>query len=334
VPERPGSYHSPGSRVTLSGWGRTSPSSAELASVDSPTAVAERVRTAAPRGVIARALGRSYGDAAQNAGGTVVRLDPDVPVELDELAMTCSAAAGVSLDAVMRHLIPRGFFVPVTPGTRHVTVGGAIAADIHGKNHHREGSFGDHVRSIELVDGSGDVLVLAPKDTPDEFWATVGGMGLTGVITSATFAVKPIETSLMRVDTQRARDLDELLQVMSESDDDYTYSVAWIDLLATGASLGRAVLTRGEHVSYYDLRDRLRDDALGFDPSARISAPPLVPGGLVNKASMRAFNEVWFRKAPRRRTGELQSIPAFFHPLDGVRDWNRMYGPRGLAQYQ
>lgn len=321
-------------RVRLAGWGRTAPSTAILTSAADAATVADRVRSAGPRGLIARGLGRSYGDAAQNAGGEVVRLDGDGTIQFDEVAHTCTVSAGVSLDAVMRHVVPRGFFVPVSPGTRQVSVGGAVAADIHGKNHHREGSFGDHVRQLELVDGRGETRLLDPEGTPDDFWATVGGMGLTGIITSVTFGVKPIETSLMRVDTQRLPNLDELLRTMADSDDDYTYSVAWIDLLSSGASLGRSVLTRGEHAAYFDLRDRLRDNALEFDPQARVSAPSLVPGGLVHKASIRAFNEVWFRRAPRHRTGELQTISAFFHPLDGVRGWNTMYGPRGFVQYQ
>lgn len=333
MPERHGSHDTPAARTTLTGWGRTAPSSARLESVDA-AAVTAVVRSAGARGVIARGLGRSYGDAAQNAGGTVVRLDANGPITLDEGAQICTVPAGVSLDAVMRHLVPRGFFVPVTPGTRQVTIGGAVAADIHGKNHHREGSFGDHVRSIDLVDGRGDVRVLDPDGTPDEFWATVGGMGLTGVITAATFAVKPIETSLMRVDTVRASNLDELLRVMAETDDDYTYSVAWIDLLSSGSSLGRGVLTRGEHAPYFDLRDRMRDSARVFDPSALVTAPSVVPNGLINKASIRAFNELWFRRAPRSRTGELQTMSAFFHPLDGVRQWNHLYGSNGLVQYQ
>jgi decaprenylphospho-beta-D-ribofuranose 2-oxidase len=190
------------------------------------------------------------------------------------------------------------------------------------------------VRALRLLDGRGEVRRLDPVSTPDEFWATVGGMGLTGVVTDVTFDVRPIETSLMRVDTVRLANLDDLMHEMSATDDDYTYSVAWIDLLSTGSSLGRAVLTRGEHAGYYDLRDRLRDRALAFDPSEVVTAPPVVPNGLVNKVSMRAFNELWFRKAPRSRRGELQSISAFFHPLDGVRDWNRLYGSRGLVQYQ
>jgi decaprenylphospho-beta-D-ribofuranose 2-oxidase len=297
--------------------------------------VSAAVRSAGARGVIVRGLGRSYGDAAQNAGGLVLELPRDrSDIHLDQDRGTATAGAGVSLDDVMRKLLPSGWFVPVTAGTRHVSVGGAVAADIHGKNHHRVGSFGHHVRSLDLIDGCGERRTLTPDGTPREFWATVGGMGLTGVITSATFSVLPVQTSYMRVDTERLPDLDALLAVMAATDDRYTYSVAWIDLLATGPALGRSVLTRGEHATSSELPPSKRRHALSFEPRSRLSAPRLVPAGLMNPVTVRAFNELWFRRAPREQRDEIQSLAAFFHPLDGVRDWNRMYGATGFVQYQ
>ena len=238
-------------RVLLTGWGRTAPSAATVHAVDREQ-VAALVGAAGERGLLARGLGRSYGDAAQNAGGEVLRLDPDGPVHLDAARAVVDVAAGVSLDRLIRELLPHGFFVPVTPGTRHVTVGGAIASDVHGKNHHVDGTFGEHVLRIDLVTADGQVRVLTPEATPELFWATVGGMGLTGVVVSAQVRVRPVETSLMRVDTDRAANLDELLALMA-GDDAYTYSVAWIDLLARGRALGRSVLTRGEHARLDEL---------------------------------------------------------------------------------
>lgn len=293
------------------------------------------IREADGRGVIARGLGRSYGDAAQNAGGLVLELPRDPSgIRLDEDRGTATVPGGVSLGDVMRTLLPRGWFVPVTPGTRHVTVGGAIAADIHGKNHHRDGSFGRHVRRLELVDGHGDLRALRPDDSPVEFWATVGGMGLTGVVTSATFSLVPVETAFMRVDTERLPNLDGLLEVMAATDDRYTHSVAWIDTLAAGRAMGRSILTRGEHASADELPARRRRHALEFSPRERLRIPSLAPGGLVNRATIRAFNEAWFRKAPHVREDEIQSIAEFFHPLDDIGEWNRLYGPRGFVQYQ
>jgi decaprenylphospho-beta-D-ribofuranose 2-oxidase len=322
-------------RRQLSGWGHTAPTVATH-HLAAPDEIATLVKSAGPRGLIARGLGRSYGDAAQNAGGEVVEFAHGADhLVLDRASNSASVAAGVSLDALMRALLPHGYFVPVSPGTRQVTVGGAIAADIHGKNHHVDGSFGRHVRWLELIDGTGAARRLDPVSTPDEFWATTGGMGLTGVITHAGIDLRPVESAWMRVETQRVRGLDELLDVMGDrSDDDgHTYSVAWIDLLATGRSMGRSVLTRGEHANVSDLPARHRADRLAFAPRRLLSAPALPSGIAVNPLTMRAFNEAWYRRAPRRRR-TLEPVAGFFHPLDAVDGWNRLYGRRGLLQYQ
>ena len=319
----------------LSGWGRTAPTAARAYHLRAdPRYVAEAVGLAGERGLLARGLGRSYGDAAQNAGGDVLLLTEGQAIELDAVAGSVRVDAGVSLDTLIRHLLPRGFFVPVTPGTRFVTVGGAIAADIHGKNHHVEGTFGQHVREMTLVGADGEARVLTPKGDPELFWATVGGMGLTGVLTSAVLDLKPVETSYISVDTNRTSNLSELVEVMRRTDADHTYSVAWIDLLARGRSLGRAVLTRGEHARLRELPERATRDPLAFPTSRRLRAPAWAPNRLMNYLTVKAFNEVWFRKAPRERRGEVQHLAAFFHPLDGVADWNRLYGRRGLVQYQ
>jgi decaprenylphospho-beta-D-ribofuranose 2-oxidase len=266
----------------------------------------------------------------------VLRLaGPDAEaIALDAAAGTVVAGGGASLDQVLRVVVPQGWFVPVTPGTRFVTVGGAIASDIHGKNHHADGTFGAHVRSLELLVADGTTRLIGPDRDPELFWATVGGMGLTGVILSATFSVLPVQSSSMLVDTQRVADLDALFAAMNEGDDRYRYSVAWIDPLARGRHLGRSVLTRGDHAPMAAIGGD-EATALAYDPSRRVAMPPLVPSsGLINRWTVKAFNEMWFRKAPANRTGELQSIPAFFHPLDMVDHWNRVYGRRGLLQYQ
>lgn len=285
------------------------------------------------RGLIARGLGRSYGDAAQNAGGIV--LSPGAAsIELDEERQVVRAGAGTSLHDLMAELLPRGWFVPVTPGTRYVTVGGAIAADIHGKNHHVSGTFGNHVRWFDLACADGRIRRVTRAADPELFWGTVGGMGLTGVIVEAEFDVIRAETSWMNVDTTRVESLGELMDAMISADRLSTYSVAWIDLMARGRHLGRSVLTVGEHVSSSALAGRAQRQPRTQPKDPRLSAPTLVPPHLISGPTVRVFNEVWFRKAPRRRVGELQSISAFFHPLDGVRNWNRLYGPHGLVQYQ
>jgi decaprenylphospho-beta-D-ribofuranose 2-oxidase len=253
---------------------------------------------------------------------------------LDAATATVTAGAGVSLNQMLRAIVPAGFFLPVTPGTRNVSVGGAIAADVHGKNHHIDGSFGNHVKRLLLVDGRGQALELRPDGEAQErqmFWATIGGMGLTGVIVEATFSLIPISSSLISVDTTRYKDLESLMAAMVEADSRYRYSVAWVDSLDPR---GRGVLTCGDHAPASQLDPAEHPDPLAYDPKALAAAPPFLPGGLLNKLTVRAFNEAWFRKAPKQRQGELQAIAPYFHPLDGVRDWNRIYGPAGFLQYQ
>lgn len=319
----------------LTGWGRTAATGATVHRPRSLHEVQEAVTHAGPRGLIPRGLGRSYGDAAQDAGGDVLDCTALAGSRaIDASTGVVTASAGLSLETLMRDVLRLGWFVPVTPGTRHVTLGGAVAADIHGKNHHVDGSFGSHLLSFTLVTPDGQVRPVTPEGDPDLFWATVGGMGLTGVIVDVTFQAIPVETALMRVDTERARNLDHALELMTATDENYRYTVAWIDLLATGAAMGRSVLTRGDHATLADLPPRRRRDPLRFDPRVRLTAPPWAPSGLLNRLTVRAFNELWFRKAPVERRGEIQAISAFFHPLDFVAGWNRMYGGRGFVQYQ
>ncbi|MDJ0767321.1 MAG: FAD-binding oxidoreductase [Ilumatobacter sp.] len=319
----------------LAGWGRAAPSAARLVDVDVHS-LAAAIKELPSRGGIARGLGRSYGDPAQNAGGHVIRLaGSNDQIHVDESAGTVTVGAGVSIDDLLAVIIPRGWFVPVTPGTRFVTIGGAIASDIHGKNHHADGSFGDHVTSMRLMLADTTVVEVGPNRDADLFWATVGGMGLTGIIVDATFTLIPIETSLMSVETRRLGDLDEIMAHMAETDAGVRYSVAWLDLLAHGRHLGRGVLTNADHATRSQLHGRSSIDPLAYDSGQLVAVPPLVPpGGVINRLSVTAFNELWYRKAPRVRSGELQSIPAYFHPLDLVGDWNRVYGRRGFLQYQ
>ena len=323
--------------VPLRGWGRTAPT---LASVTTPTSVEDVVATvsaAGPRGIIARGLGRSYGDPAQNAGGTVIdmtRLARIHSIDPDSGIVVCDA--GVSLDTLMRAALPHGLWVPVLPGTRQVTIGGAIAADVHGKNHHTKGSFSRHVRSLDLVTADGHVHTLTPEG-PDAalFWATVGGMGLTGVITRATVALHPTESAYFVVDTDRTADLDELLELLTDgSDDSYGYSAAWFDTTTTGKQLGRAVLTRGSLATRDQLPAKLRSDPLKFDAPQLLTVPDIFPNGLANRVSLRAFSEVWYRKAPKTRRGHVENITAFYQTLDAVGEWNRVYGSHGFLQYQ
>ncbi len=236
----------------LTGWGRTAPTVATLvrATADELAADGMLASLAGDRGVIARGLGRSYGDPAQNGGGTVVEIVPgDDAIVLDEQAATVRVDAGVSLDRLLREIVPRGFFVPVTPGTRFVTVGGAVASDIHGKGHHSDGSFGAHVTKMGMLLADGSRRSITSESDPDLWWATIGGMGLTGMITDVSFRVIPVETRHFVVETWRIPNFDALVTAMEENDERYRYSVAWIDLVATGKHLGRSVLSMGNHAT-------------------------------------------------------------------------------------
>lgn len=322
-------------RRSLSGWGRTAPSRAEVIVPSSIEELAAAAACSPARGLIARGLGRSYGDPAQNAGGLVVDTTSVTGiVDLDVRAGRVTVAAGTSLDALMRWLVPLGWFVPVSPGTRQVTVGGAIASDIHGKNHHHVGSWCNSVEAITIVTASGGRRSITPHSDPDLFWATAGGMGLTGMMLDATFRLTPIETGYLSVDTDRTPDLDTTMALMDEDDHRYDYSVAWIDLMATGASTGRSILSRGRFADLDELSGRQRRNPLHLRSRSLARAPAMVPPRLLNPLTIKAFNEIWYRKSPRRQRDAIQTITAFFHPLDLVDDWNRIYGRPGFLQWQ
>jgi decaprenylphospho-beta-D-ribofuranose 2-oxidase len=323
-------------RQKLTGWGMTEPTWAEVAVPSTTDDVAGLVKEAAQAGgVIARGLGRSYNNAAQNDGGLVLSTaGMDRVLAFDPEAGLVTCEAGVSLEELMVRFLPEGFFVPVTPGTRKVSVGGAMAADVHGKNHHKAGSFMQHVTSFDLLTADGAVRTVTPEGDPELFWATAGGMGLTGIVLRATVRLKKVETSKLIVDTVRTADLDETMAYLADTDDRYDYTVAWTDCLATGAALGRSVITSGSFAKVDDLPVKKRGKALAFKASTLAGAPPVFPSGLLNRRTIGLGNEVWYRKAPRRRDGEIQTIGTFFHPLDGIQNWNRAYGPAGFRQYQ
>ncbi len=321
--------------TALSGWGRVAPTTAVVRTAGEDDELAEAVVGARARGVIARGLGRSYGDPAQNGGGVVLDMTSRSRIlSVDVPGGRVLVEAGTSLDHLMQQLLPMGLMVPVSPGTRQVTVGGAVAADIHGKNHHVTGSFCDHVEYLDLLTADGVVRRVSRESDPQLFWATAGGIGLTGVVLRVLLRMSHVDSAYYVVDTERTRDLDDLMARLEADDHRYTHSVAWIDCLAGGSALGRSVITRGRSALVDELPGRLRRAPLSFRPNTRLAVPDVFPPGMLNRLTVRAFNELWFRKAPREIRQDVQGLGQFFHPLDAVRDWNRIYGPRGFLQYQ
>ncbi|KAA0097744.1 FAD-binding oxidoreductase [Mycolicibacterium sp. P1-18] len=320
----------------LMGWGRTAPTVARVLSTPDAETIVEAVTSADGRGIVARGLGRSYGDNAQNGGGLVVDMTALHQIHsMDRDTHLVDVDGGVNLDQLMRAALPLGLWVPVLPGTRQVTVGGAIACDIHGKNHHSAGSFGNHVRSMELLTADGRVRHLTPEgEDAALFWATVGGNGLTGIILRATIAMTPTETAYFIADGDVTPTLDDTIAFHSDgSENDYTYSSAWFDAISAPPKLGRAAISRGSLARLDQLPEKLQKNPLKFDAPQLLTFPDVFPNGLANKYTFGPIGELWYRKSGTYR-GKVQNLTQFYHPLDMFGEWNRGYGSAGFLQYQ
>ena len=320
---------------SLTGWGRTAPSTAEVLSTPDLETICEAVRLVAEqndskpehlrRGVIARGMGRSYGDCAQNAGGLVVDMQPFNRIHsIDPETAIVDVEGGVTLDQLMKAALPYGLWVPVLPGTRQVTIGGAIGPDIHGKNHHSAGSFGDHVVSMDLLVADGRILHLEPEGTPDDpkgelFWATVGGMGLTGIIVRARIKMTRTETAYFIADGDLTSSLDETIEFHSDE-----------------PKLGRSAISRGSLATLAQLEElnpKLAKDPLKFNAPQLVTVPDIFPSFTMNKLSMIAIGELWWLKSGTYKN-KVQNLTQFYQPLDLIGEWNRGYGSRGFLQYQ
>ena len=278
--------------------------------------------------VLPRGLGRSYGDSCLNDGGWLLdttRLDHLIELDAERGLLRCEA--GVSLAAILEIALPRGWFLPVTPGTKHVTIGGAVANDVHGKNHHRAGTFGRFVTRFELLRSDCGRIVCTPEQNASLFQATIGGLGLTGLITWVELRLKPVVGGFIDVESVRFDGLDAFFDLAVDSDARFEYTVAWVDCAARGPRLGRGLLLRGNHAP-------LAERAPARPP--RLAVPFDLPGSgfLLNRLTLRAFNAAYYGRQRREIVRRRVSFDPFFYPLDGVRDWNRLYGTRGFLQYQ
>lgn len=321
-------------KMSLEGWGRYPRVENECTR---PERRAEVLRAVAERGeksLLAYGLGRSYGDAPLLSGGRQIltaRLDRMLAFDPETGWLRCEA--GVSLQDIIEVFLPRGFFPPVVPGTQFVTVGGALGNNIHGKNHHVSGCFGDHVRRVELLLASGEVVICDKDNYPELFWATVAGLGLTGIILSMEIQLYPVESSAIEMESIRVENLDEFFEVSEESSG-FTHTVSWIDCVASGASMGRGIFMRGRHAPRgVEAPSGIIDELAGVAQSL-VDGRLFESNWLLNKATIRAFNEAYFHKSPPGLHKSVAGYIPFFFPLDAVEHWNYAYGSRGFLQYQ
>jgi decaprenylphospho-beta-D-ribofuranose 2-oxidase len=313
----------PAIQTRLSGWGRLSRPGREVLSED--------LLQATERAVLSRGLGRSYGDSALPPPSEAVVLTTRLADRLRSFSPETGglrAEAGLSLEEINRLFLPRGWFLPVTPGTQHVTLGGAVAADVHGKNHHRDGCFGEHVRSLRMRVADGRVLDCSPDEHPDLFWATVGGMGLTGHVLEVELAMRRVPSQYILQETDRVEGIDDFLDALGRAAGDLPYTVGWIDCLTRGAGLGRGVLMAGDWAA------PSRCPAEPPRPRRQVTLPFELPSWALGRPTVRAFNAGYYWSHRRRTATSVVPWEQFFYPLDRIRHWNRMYGKHGFTQYQ
>jgi FAD/FMN-containing dehydrogenase len=308
----------------LSGWGRYPRIEGEERFSDNLASITHDV-------VLTRGLGRSYGDASlPPAGGHAVANSTraDHILSFDPATGRLRAEAGFSLDQLVRVFLPRGWFVPVSPGTQYVTLGGMVASDVHGKNHHVDGCIGEHVTGLRMRVADGSVLTVDRDTEPELFRATIGGMGLTGHILEVELSLKPVPSPWIWQESERAANLDDLIERLTRSSAQWPYTVCWVDTLTRGDDMGRGIVIKGRWAE--------PSEAPGKDPAIanRMAVPFTAPDWALAPWSVRVFNEAYYRKHIGDRRSGIVNPQAFFYPLDAVRDWNRIYGPSGFTQYQ
>lgn len=315
--------------MQISGWGQYPIVDATISQAHSKRKVSELLQTwttdeeSNPPQLIARGLGRSYGDSAL-APHVLQTHHLNHFVEFNPMTGDITCSAGISFAEILELFVPRGWFLPVTPGTKFVTVGGAIASDVHGKNHHIDGCFSQHVSSLQIALATGEIVSCSPSEKPELFHATCGGMGLTGVIVQASFRLIAIESAFISEQTFKTANLKETLELFEEHESS-TYSVAWIDCLATGDKLGRSLLMLGEHTSSGELQAH---------KDRKLNVPVNMPSLLLNPYSIQAFNTLYYHKQTQQHSIRDVHYEPFFYPLDGIQNWNRLYGKKGFTQYQ
>jgi decaprenylphospho-beta-D-ribofuranose 2-oxidase len=314
-----------------SGWGNFHKETGYLYRPENYKGLKEILRSCGQRNYISRGMGRSYGDTALNSqNGVILHTRLNRFLTFDEQTQVLECETGVTFEEIIESFLPRGYFLPVTPGTKYVTVGGAIANDVHGKNHHKDGSISDHIVDFQMLLASGEIITCSRLENQEIFWATIGGIGLTGIILSARIKLIRVESSYIEVDYKKAANLYEAIDMLSETGEQYQYSVAWIDCLSTDRSMGRSVLMLGNHAS----RDQLNGkEPFSLKGKRRLNMPFNLPSLALNPYSIKTFNSVYYHRF-KDASGVIVDYDSFFYPLDMISNWNRMYGSAGFIQYQ
>ena len=280
----------------------------------------------APHPLLAHGNGRSYGDVCLNDKGTLLHTHLlDRFISFDQTNGVIRCESGVTLQSILQLIVSHGWFLPTTPGTQYATIGGTVANDVHGKNHHAQGSFGHHIRAFELIRSSGEVLLCRPDLNTEMFKATIGGLGLTGLLSWVEIQLIPVNNPWMWVESHRFNNLDQFWQLNKEAEQQWPYTVAWIDCLASGNSQGRGILFAGKHAAH--------QTHLPIHKEGRKRIPFDPPISLINGLSLRSFNALYYRQ-PVKPQGCLSHYAPYFYPLDSIQDWNRIYGRKGFYQYQ
>ncbi|MDH3669408.1 MAG: FAD-binding oxidoreductase [Rhodospirillales bacterium] len=312
-------------QLELTGWGRSSRAACRVARPERQRDAAAAVVQADERSVLAFGAGRSYADTGLNTGGAAVLTERlNRILAFDQTTGEIVVEPGVTFRDLLEVFLPRGFLVPVSPGTAYATIGGAVANDVHGKNHEAVGSFGHHVRWVELLLPSGDIVRASPEERPDLFAATIGGIGLTGILLAISFSMTRVPSNAVALREQRVRNLDAFLDALKNEGEKAHFSVGWIDALAGGRSLGRGILETAEPSNEEIAERRRKTHAVPMD----------CPGFLLNRWSVKAFNALYYRRFARRERRRRLAYGRFLYPLDALLDWNRLYGARGFHQFQ
>lgn len=314
----------------VTNWGNFPIVEKEMKSEDSFRKIKEFVQN--HNEVIARGNGRCYGDSSLGEHiFSTKKLNKFI--SFDRLNGIIECESGVLLSDVLEIAVPQGYFLYVTPGTKFVSVGGAIASDVHGKNHHAEGCFSEYVIEFKLMIENGDIINCSREENSDKFWATIGGMGLTGIILTAKFKLKNIESAYIRQESIKAENLDEIFNLFEESES-WTYTVAWIDCLQKGKNIGRSILMRGEHAFQHELPQKFKEKPLRLKKKFEPTVPFYFPGFVLNALTVKIFNYLYYKKQSKKEVKNFIDYETFFYPLDFVHDWNKIYGKSGFIQYQ